>query len=220
MAIAMRAYVSPIGYDSSRVTRPVISHGIDPDDHIILLRPTLEMDDNRASQAVRDVEQMVSQIEPDVEIRVTEVPHDDFQAAVDRVCDVLDGIEDEVVVNLSGGAREIFLALCTAAIAYRPRIDTFLSYSDIDGEVRPLDIPDLTVDRPDASFETLERIEDLDRAVSISELTDLRGIAKSTVTRHLQQLEDSDLVRTWQDGKAKYTETTFSGRLMVRSRGE
>lgn len=213
----MRTYVSPIGYDSSRVTRTVISHGLDTGDAIALLRPAVEMDDNRASQAIRDVRQMLSQVEPKIEVDLHEVPHDDFQQAVVSVCDVLDSAEGSLVVNLSGGARDIFLALSTAAVVYHDRVESFLSYSDIDGEVRPVDFPNLIVDTPKASFQTLTEIDRHNDSVSITELTEARDIAKSTITRHLQQLESRGLVNSWQEGKAKYANITFTGHLLVRA---
>ncbi len=216
----MRSYLSPIGYDSTRVTRPVISYGLDTDDSIILLRPELEMDDNRASQAIRDVRQMIMQIEPDVSIRIEEVPHDDFQGAVAAICDIFENTNGEVIVNLSGGARDIFLALCVSSMVHLDRISTIVSFSDIDGDVREISLPDLTVDAPSASFETLVTIAKLGRPVSISELTEERDIAKSTVTRHLQQLESRGLVDTWQEGKSKFAQITFSGILLVRSNGQ
>lgn len=215
----MRSYLSPIGYDSTRVTRPVISYGLDTDDCIILLRPALEMDDNRASQAVRDVRQMITQIEPDVSIRLVEVPHDDFEGAVTAICNIFQENDGNVIVNLSGGARDIFLALSVASMVHLDRIDTIVSFSDIDGDVREVSLPNLTVDAPTASYQTLTAIEQLGRPVSISELTEERDIAKSTVTRHLQQLEARGLVDTWQEGKSKYAEITFSGRLMVIANG-
>lgn len=218
MVISMRTYISPIGYDSSRVTRSVIGNGLATDDRIVLLRPALEMDDNRASQAVRDVRQMLSQVEPEVDMDIREVPHDDFEAAVLLICDVFESEDDEVVVNLSGGARDIFLALATASLVYPERVTSYLTYSDIDGEVRQIDLPNLVVDTPDASFETLVEIYTGERPVSISDLTEARGIAKSTITRHLQQLEARGLVETWQEGKSKFAEITFTGALQTRAK--
>lgn len=213
----MRTYVSPIGYDSSRVTRTVISHGLDTKDRIVLLRPAVEMDDNRATQAVRDVRQMLSQVEPEIEVDIVELPHDDYRASVSRVCDVLEAAQGELVVNLSGGARDLLIALTTAAIALHDRVSAFLSYSDIDGEVRPLSMPNLVVDTPNASFKTLTEIEQHNDSVSITELTEARDIAKSTITRHLQQLESRGLVASWQEGKSKYAQITFTGQLLVRA---
>lgn len=218
MDISMRSYISPIGYDSARVTRPVISHGLDTDDRIVLLRPALEMDDTRASQAVRDVKQMTTQIEPDIDIDLEEIPHDDFRTAVLRVCDIIEDNSGELVINLSGGARDIFATLCIAAVVHVDRINTVLTFSDIDGDVRELELPDLTVDVPMAALDTLRRIDAMDNKVSISELSDELDIAKSTVTRHLQQLEERGLVETWLEGKPKYARITFSGKILSQTR--
>lgn len=214
----MRAYLSPIGYDSSRVTRTVISNGIESDDRVVLLRPALEMDDNRAAQAVRDVRQMLAQVEPNATVDLHSVPHDNYEQAVRRICDVIEDIEGDIVVNLSGGARDVYLALATATFVYHDRIKQYLSYSDIDGDVRSIRLPKLIVDTPAASFETLAVIEEHDTPMSISELTEIRDIAKSTITRHLQQLEGRQLVETWQDGKVKYAAITFTGHLLVRAK--
>ncbi len=214
----MRSYISPIGYDSARVTRPLISHGLDTDDRIVLLRPSLEMDDNRASQAVRDVKQMTSQIEPDIDIALEEIPHDDFHQAVLRISDIMEDNSGELVVNLSGGARDIFATLCIAAVVHVDRINTVLTFSDIDGNVREVELPNLTVDVPVAALDTLRQIDSRNAKVSISELSEDLDIAKSTVTRHLQQLEERGLVETWVEGKPKYAKITFSGKILSQIR--
>lgn len=218
MDISMRSYISPIGYDSARVTRPVISHGLDTDDRIVLLRPELEMDDARAKQAVRDVKQMTTQIEPDIDIAIEEIPHDDFQGAVLQICDLFENHTGELIVNLSGGARDIFGTLCIASLVHAEKIHKFLSFSDIDGDVRELEFPIVTVDVPIAALDTLHQINNRRDKISISELSDELDVAKSTVTRHLQQLEERGLVETWLEGKPKFARITFSGRILSQTR--
>lgn len=213
----MRSYVSLIGYDSARVTRPVLSHGLATNDRLTLLRPVQEMDDNRASQAVGDVRQMLNQIEPEVSIALKEVPHDDFEQGVRTICDLLQEQSGRVVVNLSGGARDLFAMLLVASLVNIRLIDSVLAFSDIDGNVRELALPDMTVAAPQSSFTTLRQINRANGPVSISELTESRDLAKSTVTRHLKQLEQRNLVETWQEGKSKYASPTFSGELLIRS---
>lgn len=216
----MRAYVSPIGYDSTRITRPVLSHGLDTDDRLVLVRPSLENDEQRAHQAIRDVKQMVTQIEPDIEIERVEIPHDDLTASVGELCEIIDACDrdGEVVVNLSGGPRDLLISLLLATLVHQQGIDAALTYSDIDGEVRQLPVPNLTVDIPEASYQTLRTVADRENPISISELTEARELAKSTVTRHLKQLEDRGLVDTRQEGKVKFAELTFTGKLHVRAR--
>lgn len=213
----MRTYVSPLGYDSKRVTRPVLSNGLDTDDALVLLRPRTESDDNRAKQAVTDVEQMVSQIEPDVTISVESVPHEDFDAAVLRCSDVLQAADGTVVVNFGGGARDVFLPFATAALTHTDAVDVVLSFSDIDGEVRPLQLPALTASVPSNTWNTLDAIDGLDGTASIPALTDETDLAKSTVTRHVNELEDVGVVSTRQEGKTKHVELAITGKLQLRA---
>lgn len=214
----MRTYVSTLGYDSKRVTRPVLSNGLDTDDVLVLLRPRTDTDDNRAAQAITDVEQLVSQIEPDVTVSVETIPYAEFPAAVRRCSDILRAADGTVVVNLAGGARDVFLPVATAALAHTELIDTVLSFSDIDGEVRPLQLPALTASIPSNTWNTLAAIDRFDGPTSIPALTAELDVAKSTVTRHVTALEDAGAVVTRQAGKTKHVELTLTGDLHLRTR--
>lgn len=213
----MRTYVSPLGYDSKRVTRPVLSNGLDTDDVLVILRPDTDADDNRAEQAITDVEQMVSQIEPDVTISVESVPHEDFAAAVLHCSDVLRAAGGTLVVNFGGGARDVFLPFATAALTHVDRIDVALAFSDVDGDVRPLQLPALTAAIPSNTWNTLRTIDTLGRATTIPALTDETDVAKSTVTRHVNELADAGAVTTRQEGKTKHVELTLTGELHLRT---
>lgn len=213
----MRTYVSPLGYDSKRVTRPVLSNGLDTDDVLVLLRPGTDSDDNRAKQAITDVEQMVSQIEPEVTVSVEAVPHEDFSAAVLCCSDVLSGAEGTLVANFGGGARDVFLPFATAALAHADAIDLALSFSDVDGDVRPLQLPALTAVVPSKAWNTLDAIERLGGTASIPTLTGETDLAKSTVTRHVSELADAGVVSTRLEGKTKYVDLTLAGDLQLRA---
>lgn len=95
----MRTYVSPLGYDSTRVTRPVLSEGLDSGDALVLIRPDTDVDgeagdeDVRAREAVADVRRMLGEIEPDVDVSVEEVPYDDLPEATLRCSDLLRAAE-------------------------------------------------------------------------------------------------------------------------------
>jgi CRISPR-associated protein Csa3 len=214
----MRTYVSTLGYDSKRVTRPVLSNGLDTNDELVLLRPQTDGEDTRAQQAITDVEQLVAQIEPNVSVSVEAVPYDDFAAAVRRCSDVLQSADRTLVVNLGGGARDVFLPFATAALAHTDAIDTVLSFSDIDGEVRPLQLPALIASIPSNMWNTLRAVDQLGGTASIPVLTDERDVAKSTVTRHVTTLEDIGAVTTRYEGKTKHIELTLTGDLHLRAR--
>ena len=55
----MHTFISPLGYDTRRVTQPVVQTGLSPADEIVLVRPATESDSERATQAIADVEQLL-----------------------------------------------------------------------------------------------------------------------------------------------------------------
>lgn len=211
----MKSYIAPIGYDSTRVTRPILSQGIERDTHIDLLVPTTTTSDNRGTQAIDDVRRMVEQIEPDVEIETTEIPHDDFEAAIEICGALIDDADGQVQVIFGGGARDIFLPLTVASLSRTDQIHASYQFSDIDGEVRERRLPNLTANAPAQTEATLNAISEHDTPVSLTTLTDAVGVSKSTITRHVKLLERRGLVTSETHGKTKVVELTATGRLLL-----
>lgn len=214
----VRTYISPIGYNSTSVTRPVLSRGLDTGDEVVLLRPAGETDENRAREAIGDVERLLTEIEPAVSLETERVPHDDISEAVFACSDVICAAEGDRIVNLGGGARDVLIPLATASIAHVSLIETALFFSDIDGAVREWELPRLTAPVPSAGEQTLIAIGRHDH-ISIPDLTDATGQSKSTVTRHVNQLERDSVVETWKDGRTKYARLSFTGQMLLRERG-
>ncbi|WP_049904844.1 CRISPR-associated CARF protein Csa3 [Haloferax gibbonsii] len=211
----MRSYIAPIGYDSTRVTRPILSQGIERNTHIDLLIPTTTTDDSRGTQAINDVRRMIEQIEPSVDIETTEIPHDDFEVAIQICGTLIDAANGEVVVIFGGGARDIFLPLTVAALSRTHHIHASYQFSDIDGEVRERTLPDLTANAPAQTEPTLETIVTLDTPVSLTEITEAMDVSKSTITRHVKLLERQGLVTSETHGKTKVVELTTTGRILI-----
>ncbi|WP_232685684.1 CRISPR-associated CARF protein Csa3 [Halobacterium zhouii] len=211
----MRTYIAPIGYDSTRVTRPILSQGIERETRINLLIPTTTTDDSRGAQAIDDVRRMVEQIEPSVEVETTKVPHDDFETAIGICGSLIDAAGGEVVIIFGGGARDIFLPLTVAALSQTNQIHASYQFSDIDGEVRERTLPDLTANAPAQAKSTLDTIRGLDTPVSLTDITAAVNVSKSTVTRHVKLLERHGLVTSETHGKTKVVEVTPTGRLLI-----
>lgn len=213
---SMHTYISPIGYNPTSVTRVLLSRGLESDDIAVLLRPAVETDENRSREAIIDVERMLREIEPDVSAVVKRIPHDDFPRAVLDCSDVIRAANGTVIANLSGGARDIFLPFVVAVLAHASLIDTTLTFSDIDGTVREWELPMLVADVPNSTRETLALIVETD-GVSVPELTGRTGRAKSTITRHVNQLAERGIVTTRLEGKTKYARPTLTGQLLLRT---
>ena len=212
----MRTYISPIGYDTRRVTRPVINRGLDSEDELVLLRPGGETDTERATQTIADVEQFLQEIEPNYRQRVEHVVTDSFEETVRDCCQIVSDVGDdrEIVVSLGGGARDILLPLTVAALVYARRIDAALFFSDLDNSVQKWTLPDLTARISDRAFQTFEAIVEADGWLSLSTITEETEQSKSTVIRHVNDLESSNVVVADTSEKAKRVRVTFSGELL------
>lgn len=211
----MRTYVSPIGFNSTSVTRPVLSYGVDTDDRVVVIRPKEGTDDSRAEEAIADVRRLLNEIEPSVSLSIERVPHDDFETAVLHCRDLLRAVDGELIVNLGGGARDILIPFMTAVLAEQPRVDRVVLFSDIDGRVREVTLPRLTATISDAAGETLVAIDQAGGETSIPELTEVTTRSKSTIARHVDILESNDAVESHREGKTKHVSLTLTGRLLV-----
>ncbi|RDZ43720.1 CRISPR locus-related DNA-binding protein [Haloferax sp. Atlit-19N] len=214
----MRTYLSPIGFNSTSVTRPLLRHGLDMDDRVVVVRPTEGTDEARSKEAIADVRRLLGEIEPKISLSVERVPHDEFEEAVLYCRDIIHAAEGELVVNLSGGARDVFLPFATAVLSESDRVSRTLCFSDIDGRVRELSLPNLSVELSESVAKTLAAIEQLGGKTSIPELTETGEQAKSTVTRHVTELESHGAVVSEKQGKIKYVSMTLTGELLLGRR--
>lgn len=212
---AMRTYLSAIGFNSTSVTRPLLSRGIDTGDHVVLIRPDQPADD-RAQEAIGDVERLLQEIEPDIGFTTERITHGDFQTAVLECSDLIRAADGERIVSLGGGARDVLLPFTIAAMTHVRLLSATLFFSDLDGGVREWSLPRLTAQIQDTTINTLRAIAEGDDEISIPELTDITGNSKSTVTRHVAALAEKDAIQTWTEGKTKFAAMTLTGRLILR----
>lgn len=216
----MRTYLSPIGFNSTSVTRAVSNHGIGGGDEVVLVRPAVSDEDNRAAEAIEDVRRFLREVDPDIELSTARIEHTAYDRAVLDCSDLLLTSTGDIVVTLGGGPREVLLPFATAALAHAARIDSALFFSDLTGSVEEWTLPQLATSVPDPAFETLrevaEMVVDADGdSVSVPQLTKRSGKAKSTMTRHVAALEGAGLVETWREGKVKHLRITTAGELRL-----
>lgn len=211
----MRTYVSPIGYDTRRVTRPVVTTGLSEQDKVLLMRPSEEADTERASQAVADFRQLLQEIEPAAGCAVERVSTESFEATVRDCCSIIGSIPSDHarIVSLGGGPRDVLLPLTVAALVFAQTIDQALFFSDLDSTVRQWPLPNLTARIPERTSETFETIVTADDWLSLSAIADETGQSKSTVVRHVNDLEDVSVVEADTSDKEKRVRVNFSGEL-------
>ncbi|WP_302081064.1 winged helix-turn-helix transcriptional regulator [Salinibaculum rarum] len=121
--------------------------------------------------------------------------------------------EGELVINFGGGPRELYLAIGTATLAHPDSVDKTLQFSDLDGSVEEIPLPQITGAIPESATETLDAVVRNESAIGIPELAEELNRAKSTISRHVRQLEAANVVTAEMRGKTKYVKSTFSGEL-------
>jgi CRISPR-associated protein Csa3 len=210
----MATFIATLGFDSTRVTRPVLTHGLEEQDEIVLIHP-VDHDNARAEEAKDDIHRMMTELQPNVEIRTVTLDPKAFFDGIRRTAAQVDAAEDEVVLILGGGARDIYLPVAFTAFVRQSAIDTILQFSDITGSVSELAIPDFLHPPGDSVVKTLKTVVNKGEKMSLSLIAHSLEIAKSTVARHVTELEEREFVHSELDGKSKMVYPTEQGRLAV-----
>ena len=174
-----------------------------------------EEEDERANEALEDVRRLITELDPSIDIDLVELPFDNFHAALLRCTQVLEAADGDVIVVLGGGARDIFLPLSYATLTQHSTVDTVLQFSDITGEVSELRLPNLHANLTESQLETLSELSEADSPLTLSELETTVGHSKSTITRHVSELEEAGLVRTTFEGRSKVIELKSTGKLYL-----
>jgi len=209
----MRTYLAPLGFDSRRVVRPVLSEGLDESDRVVLLQPAKSSD--QSEDAFEEVADVLTQVVSDLELESEQLPYTDFVETTLLCTDLIQAAEGETIVVLGGGAREILLPLTVATFSNENYIDTILQVGDIDSSVRRIPQLNLRGNISNAETTLLADLTDLDTPLSISEIATELEKSKSTVARHVDSLESEGFVQTTKQGRTKTVEQTDSGRIFL-----
>lgn len=209
----MRTYIAPLGFDSRRVVRPVLSEGLGDDDEVVLLQPSNNSD--RGNDAYQEVADVLTQVVPDLSLHTERLPYTDFVESVLYCIDLIRSAGGETIVILGGGARELLFPLVVATFSSEKFVDTVLQLGDIDNSVRRLPEINLRGQATDAETKLLSELLTLNTPLSITDIASEFNKSKSTIARHVTSLEDEGFVKTETDGRAKTVLVTDSGRIYV-----
>jgi len=211
----MTTFIATIGFDSTRVTRPVLTYGLEEGDEIVLVQPNDEGENDRSNEAREDVRRIVTELQPNVTVDSITLDPEKFYEGIRRSVHRIESESDDVVLVLGGGARDIYLPVAFSTFLARDEIHKVLQFSDISGSVSELQIPNF-VDLPsDSVVETLGVIVNSDDKTSLTFISNTLDVAKSTVGRHVSELEERGFVRTEKHGKSKMVYSTEEGRLAI-----
>lgn len=211
----MRTYLAPLGFDSRRVVRPVLSEGLETGDHVLLLQPATGSE--QGNSALEEVEDILTQVVPDLDPVAETLPYSDFVETTLHCADLIQASDGETIVILGGGARELLLPLTIATFTATGGVDTILQIGDIDSSVRRLPQLNLRGNVSDAEAGLLADLCVLDTPLSITEIADGLDKSKSTIARHVSSLESEGFVSASKNGRLKNVSITDSGRVFLKT---
>lgn len=215
----MKTYLSPLGFDTSHLISLIVRFGIESEDKVILIRPTQE--DDRAERAIEEIKEIGKKIGPNITITVIQVNHRNFQEMVLQFIDIIKASSDvpqrgnTLHVNLSGGPREILIALTTACVTMSDYINSTTYFSDIERELGVLQLPHITIPPDEKEFSLLQDIKK-NGPTTLSDIATRLQISESTISRQCSRLIGLRWIKVETRGKNKFVELLSTGEIMIR----
>lgn len=209
----MKTYISLSGFDTSQILSLMVKYGIEGDDRIILIRPEKETD-GRGELTVQAVRDLSKQIDSSIKVEIHRVDHQNFEGMLLSLIDLIKNTEGEIVANISGGPREIFLAFAIACLSQSQRIRKATSYSDIDRVMREIHLPKIVQGLDEKSKAVLGDVRD-NQPTTITEMAENLNLSESTISRQVGRLVDLDALRVIPEGKKKLIQTTLTGEIFL-----
>jgi len=209
----MKTYISLSGFDSSQIVSLIVKYGVEGKDRIILIRPEVELD-TRGEQTVQAIRDLSRQIDSSIDLQIHRVDHRDFEGMVVSLKALLEKAEGQVIVNLSGGPREIFLAFTIACLSQSEKIFKATNYSDIERSLHEITLPNITAVLEDRQKRILKDIND-SQPTTITDVARRLSVSESTISRQVARLADLGALHLLQKGKTKEIRITLAGKILL-----
>ncbi len=215
----MKTYISPLGFETTHVISLIVAHGIEKGDRIILLRPITS--DSRADRAVADIMDLTAKVDRTITVDVVPIDHHNFGAMMLSLMDLIASAAPpaisagKVIVNLSGGPREILIALTAASMALSDLIYKTTNFSDIDRELTEIELPHITRQLDKTAGQILRYLVGHEHTTLV-EVARRIGASESKISRQSAKLAEMRAVEIVPAGRSKQIAITLSGRALLK----
>ena len=215
----MKTYISPLGFETTHIISLIVKHGIEKGDRIILLRP--KTSDSRADRAIDDIKDLTEKIDRTITVDVVEIDHHDFGAMMLNLIDLIASAAPpavpagKIIVNLSGGPREILVALTASSMALSELVYKTTNFSDIDRELREIELPHIARQLDKTAWQILRDLTEHEHTT----LTEVAGrvcASDSKISRQSAKLAGLHAVEITPAGRSKQIAITLSGRVLLK----
>ncbi|MDD2756458.1 MAG: CRISPR-associated CARF protein Csa3 [Methanothrix sp.] len=209
----MKTYISLSGFDSSQIVSLIVKYGVEGKDTIILIRPEVEPD-ARGEQTVQAIRDLSRQIDSSIDLQIHRVDHRDFEGMVVSLKALLENAKGQIIANLSGGPREIFLAFTIACLSEAGRIFKATNYSDIERSLQEVTLPNITAILEDRQKTILKDVSE-NQPTNITDIAKRLSVSESTISRQVARLADIGALDVLQKGKTKEVRITLTGKILL-----
>ncbi|MFW6196461.1 MAG: CRISPR-associated CARF protein Csa3 [Thermoplasmatota archaeon] len=209
----MKTALTPLGFDTSQLISFITKDGISKGDHVMILRPKESPNEQRGDTAFNETKEILNKISEDIKIKKIVLNTKNFEETVLEISNLIDQIEGEIVVNLSGGVRSIIVALTINSIFYHEKIDRVYNLEKIDRNMREIELPFISFELTDNEKKIFTTISK-EGPLTYNELVDKLDLSKSTVSRLSKILEKKHIVTIEEKGKQKQVSLSLTGKLI------
>ncbi|MDQ1261713.1 MAG: CRISPR-associated protein Csa3 [Euryarchaeota archaeon] len=209
----MKTYITLSGFDSSQIVSLIVKYGIEGKDCIILIRPEVELD-TRGELTVQAIRDLSRQIDSSIDLQIHRVNHRDFEGMVISLKALLEKAEGQIIANLSGGPREIFLAFTIACLSQSEKISKTTNYSDIERSLHEITLPNITATLEEGQKRILGDVFE-NQPTTIGYIAKRLSISESTISRQVARLEKLGALHLLQKGKTKEVRITLTGKILL-----
>ena len=209
----MKTYISLSGFDSSQILSLIVKYGIEGGDRIILIRPDEEKD-MRGELTVQAIRDLSRQIDSSINLQIHRVNHRDFEGMVLSLKGLLENAEGQIIANLSGGPREIFLAFTIACISQSGKIYKTTNFSDIERSLNEVTLPNIAAVLEEKQKRILTDIFE-SQPTTITDIAERLYVSESTISRQVARLADLKALHLVPKGKTKEIRITLTGKLLL-----
>jgi CRISPR-associated protein Csa3 len=127
---------------------------------------------------------------------------------------LLEKAEGQIIANLSGGPREIFLAFTIACLSEAGKIFKTTNYSDIERSLNEVTLPNITAILEDRQKRILEDVS-MNQPTTITDIAKRLSVSESTISRQVARLAKLGAVHLVQKGKTKEVRITLTGKILL-----
>lgn len=212
-----KCLIATFGWTEQFVLSSILRHGVGMGDQIVLLVP--DKKDEKSEAILRDFGSFLSKYGEGVKLKVERVPLDNFDDAVTKISkifrEILSMEPERVIINLSGGMRVLILATYIAALLTCPR--NVVIELETENRERNYHIPNLSikglVELTDIDRMILGKVE-AEEEIDTSKLLQYLKIPRSTLHKHLRELESKGLINLERKGKLLHVSITPLGKFL------